>query len=45
VKRGEDGDEMKAAAKEWVSWINHLDLFDRFFGWVLEGGIKLMARR
>jgi hypothetical protein len=44
MQGGEDRDKLEAAAEERVRRVGDLDLLGLFVGWILEGGIKLMAR-
>jgi hypothetical protein len=41
MQRGTHGNHWKMMPKEWMSWINHLDLGRVMFFWVLEQGIVL----
>jgi hypothetical protein len=42
--RAAQREEGKAAAIERMPWIRHFDFGRLHCGWVLEGGMKLMAR-
>jgi hypothetical protein len=44
MPRGEDRDKWEAVTEERVRRVGDLDLLGLFVGWILEGGIKLMAR-
>jgi hypothetical protein len=44
MERSGNGDDLKMAAKKWVGWIRDLDHGRLFWGWVLEGGTKLIGR-
>lgn len=41
---GTHGNDWKMMPKEWMRWINHLDLGWVVFFWVLEQGIELLDR-
>jgi hypothetical protein len=41
---GEDREQGEAATEQWMRRVGDFNLLGLFVGWVLEGGIKLMAR-